>query len=124
MIIVYNTYITGRVNFMTENQAIAQEILSQMGGMKLLNLMVGANQFVAIESGVQFKFKMCRKFNTMVIKLDRGSDTYNVEFWKIHIRSGICVKVLEFEDIYFDQLQEIFVNNTGLDLTFPKVYRV
>ena len=62
------------------NTDIADTILAQLGGMGVLGMMLGAKQFVALESGVQFRFaaKGLRGINTCVVKLD-PSDTYTVE---------------------------------------------
>jgi len=90
---------------------LSQTILEQMGGR--LRHMVGAYNFVAIERGVQFSFKMCRKTNKCVVKLN-WMDTYDVEFWLL--RGDLCKRVSRHENIYCDQLIDVFEEETGLVL--------
>jgi hypothetical protein len=96
---------------------IADTILAQLGGMGVLSMMLGAKQFVALESGVQFRFaaKGLRGINTCVVKLD-PSDTYTVEFWSV--RGAKSRKVGESSDVYADSLRDVFEHATGLYLTF------
>jgi hypothetical protein len=110
----------------SEALAIANTILDQMGGLNRLRAMVGADQALAIESGVQFAFKGCRKANKCVVRLD-PSDTYTVEFWacrpvRFNARTGAmtggAVKVSESSDVYADSLVQVFEGATGLYLHF------
>jgi hypothetical protein len=73
---------------------------------------------------VGFNFKMCKKASVCNIYYDEGKDLYRMEFRKrkrIQIALGIydydyeTVKV--FEDVYCDQLKEIFESFTGLYLS-------
>lgn len=97
----------------TENMMVAETILGQMGGAGRLKAMVNGRDFVAIESGLQFKFSMCSKVNTCRIILDRAADHYTVEFWKITPRK--CDKVVEHLGAYAEDLQRLFKYTTGLD---------
>lgn len=81
-----------------------------MGGHKRLSVMIGAKDFIAIEKGLQFKFKMS-KWNCVNIVLN-DSDTYTMKFCQIkgyNLKEGP-----EIKDVYFDKLQSIFTENTGL----------
>ena len=101
-----------------ERQELARTILRQLGGgMGKLKMMVGASYFMLHENGVQFKFKMYPKANTIVIKLN-GSDLYDIEYWKITPKQ--CKKVHEFNDYYADMLRDNFEETTGLTLTPPR----
>jgi hypothetical protein len=65
----------------------------------------GANQFVAIESGVQFKIRTPQypRGVKVLIKLN-SLDEYDVEAWRVH---GTVVKKLnEITGIHWDQLIE------------------
>jgi len=113
-------------NTKSEAIAIANTILAQMGGLNRLRTMVGADQALALESGVQFAFKGCRKANKCVVKLE-ADDTYTVEFWacrpvKFSTRTGAmsggAVKVSEVSDVYADSLVQVFEGATGLYLHF------
>ncbi|MEX9892487.1 hypothetical protein AB7W78_18900 [Providencia rettgeri] len=98
----------------TRNQEIANTILIQMGGNRFI-AMTGAKYFAVIENGLQFKLpnRFANKgINCVQIILD-PSDTYTMKFLKI---SGVNVREIEvIEGLFFDQLQLIFTEQTGLD---------
>ena len=93
---------------------IALNIGNQLGGLGRLKAMTGANNFVAHEDGLSFKFKSCKRSNYCKVTLD-PSDTYTVEFGKIR---KFEYKVTEkLEGVYCDMLMDIFEGHTGLYLT-------
>jgi hypothetical protein len=98
----------------TDDMTIAKVILEQLGGIRRLVLMTGANNFVALKNGVSFKIKN-RKVNFVKILLN-GKDLYDVYFGKII--SGKVKWVSEKNDIYNDQLVSIFESETGMYLRF------
>jgi hypothetical protein len=95
---------------------IAQTILDQMGGANRLYTMIGARHMVALDGigGLQFSFSGCRSANKLVIRLN-GLDLYDMTFWNVK-RNGECIQVSESCNVYADQLQDIFIADTGLDL--------
>lgn len=102
---------------MTSNTEVANTILLQMGGAGKLRTMIGANNFMAIDNGVQFSFKGCKKLNKVQIVLT-AADLYDVKFYKINMRNldNSMIPVSESARIYFDQLVEVFEHMTGLYL--------
>jgi hypothetical protein len=101
---------------MEYNQENAAETLKQMGGTGRLTAMTGANNFAFCDKGayVGFKFKMCKLFNYIQIKLN-SMDTYDVTFMKIW---GCDIKKTEeINGVYADQLVELFETKTGLYLS-------
>lgn len=98
------------------SKQIASTILSQLGGSKI-GCMIGVDQFVAIENGLQFRFKAKakNKSNLIQVKLN-DSDLYDITFG--YIRGANYSVRSEFSDIYCDQLIEIFEEQTGLFLHF------
>ena len=98
---------------LTRDQIIAGEILQQLGGRQNLVSMTGAHQIFAIENGLQFKYRLCRKHNTARIVLN-SLDLYDIEFWKITPKT--CKKISEFSNRYADMLVDLFVKETGLNL--------
>jgi hypothetical protein len=100
----------------TDDMTIAKVILEQLGGIRKLVLMTGANTFVALKNGVSFKIKN-RKVNYVKILLN-GNDLYDVSFGKII--SGKVKLISEKNDIYNDQLVSIFESETGMYLRFEK----
>lgn len=93
------------------NQTIAKEILNQLGGNKFL-AMTGAKNLVASENSLSFKIGRNTKAVNFVRVTLNALDLYDVEFIKIvkyEIRSNNKV-----DGVYFDQLQSVFTENTGL----------
>lgn len=110
---------------MTNNTMIAETILKQLGGGRFL-LMTGTKDLIAIENGL--KMTLARngsKANRLEITLN-AMDTYDMRFyrytpWRYSTRGGKFTEypekittVKEYNDIYCDQLQELFTNVTGL----------
>lgn len=91
---------------------VAEIIYRQIGGNKF-KMMVGGTNFGSAETYLKFDFKMCKKANKCKIILT-PRDVYKVEFYKLNKRTFDCPKVETFENVYFDQLQSIFTEYTGL----------
>jgi hypothetical protein len=103
------------------SKEIANTIYQQIGGNKT-KVMIGMKNLIAIENGLQFDFKMCKKANKCQIVLN-GMDLYDVKFFKFYPRrlnnpentmEDICPMVHEVNDVYNDQLIDIFEKFTGL----------
>jgi len=97
---------------------IAKTILEQLGGNKFV-VMTGAKNFLNIGNGLSFKLPGAgftkNGINYIKIILE-PNDTYTMEFGRIR---GTNYKIIsQHSDIYFDQLQEIFTQETGLDTHF------
>ena len=100
----------------SDNRRIAETILRQIGGNRFV-AMTGAKNFLIVRKGLQFDFPRSNGVNRCVIKLD-SSDTYTMKFYYIHRKNGVPVATLKKKYIllYFDQLQDIFTEVTGLYL--------
>jgi hypothetical protein len=96
---------------------IANTILQQLGGHKFV-MMTGAKDIVALDAGIQFKIPKGKGgINFVKIELNRGRDTYDVEFSRktFSLKQGAKTIVKKkLSDIYWDQLVRIFENTTGL----------
>jgi hypothetical protein len=94
---------------------IALTILKQLGGNKFL-AMTGAKNLINIGNGLSFKLPGAgfTKNGINYVKIILSpNDTYNIEFGKIR---GTTYKIINtINEVYFDQLQEIFTSETGLD---------
>lgn len=91
------------------NSNVAQNILNQLGGKRFI-VMTGTNNFVGGENYLTFHLPS-RKINYIKITLN-SNDLYDVEFIKIH---GANIRtVSKFEDVFCDNLVEIFESETGL----------
>ena len=95
---------------------VAETILEQMGGIRRLRLMTGAHSFVADSNMVMFGFKGSRAANKCRVTL-LPNDTYKFEVFKITKRGLSCKTVAEHDEVYFDQLMDLFEAATGLYLT-------
>jgi hypothetical protein len=100
---------------MTRSQEVAQVILSQIGG-KRFQMMTGAKNFIAgqnenKEHYLSFKIPRSNKITHITISLT-VMDEYNMKFISVH---GTKIKdVAEVKGLFFDQLQEVFTEYTGL----------
>ncbi|UIS74681.1 hypothetical protein [Morganella phage Mecenats66] len=93
---------------------IANIILSQLGGNRFI-AMTGAKQMVAVTDGLQLKLPArfaAKGINCLQVIL-LPSDTYRMRFLKVSKMN--CKTVSEFDDVYCDQLQNIFTSETGLN---------
>jgi hypothetical protein len=94
---------------------IAKEILQQLGGNKFI-AMTGAKQFVAGKNEMSFRIPgghfTKQGINHVKIKLTE-MDVYDVTFGKI--RKFEYKEVKKVKGLYFDQLQEVFTQVTGLN---------
>jgi hypothetical protein len=94
---------------------IANTIMNQLGGRHFIS-MTGADRITAQESGVKFfiKAKNENKINLIEVILT-PEDTYTMicshfDGWK----EIPVVEVCAFENVYCDELQDIFSDATGL----------
>ncbi len=105
------------------NPEVARTILQQLGGNKFV-VMTGAKDFVYDDNSLRFRIPRNKsKANIVTVSL-RGDDTYNMIFRR-YIMPKLNRKTWEwskekdetirrFEGIYFDQLQELFTEVTGM----------
>lgn len=94
---------------------VAATTCDYLGGHRVLTLMVGARDFSYDgEGALRFRFKGSRKANYVEFVV-KGADLYDVRFWRI-TKSSVK-KTANFEDVYFDQLRDVFEQATGLLIT-------
>lgn len=99
-----------------ERLQISKEIYRQLGGHKFA-VMTGLTNLVAIDNGIQFNFKGCRKYNKCVIKLN-AMDTYDMFFYrcsKLGYKKEEFTPKYEANMVYDDMLTNIFKEQTGLN---------
>ncbi len=109
------------------NKEIAITIMQQLGGRRFV-MFTGAKEFTTIKNGLQFKIgRNSSKANRVEITLN-GADLYDMKFIKfrpfsvkVDHRKGEVKTieqkielVKEWNDVYFDQLQDLFTETTGL----------
>lgn len=99
---------------------IANTILSQLGGNRFIAMTgVKRHLLLAIKNGLQVKLptRFAQKgINCVQIILD-PSDTYTMKFIKLKkIKFDYSSEVIsEVNGVYWDQLQDIFTEETGLN---------
>lgn len=94
---------------------VATQILNQLGGNKFI-VMTGSKNFIGSKNGLTFKVGSGTKNKTTHVEIKlNGSDLYDVRFLKCSIKE---IKVIsEHSDIYFDELQSLFTEQTGFYTT-------
>lgn len=111
---------------MSNAKTIAQTILSQLGGNKF-TVMTGASKFLFADitednKKIWLRMNIGRNaagINRLKIYYN-ANDTYTMEFYKQTMNKNYDVKITKqqiFENIYCDQLQEIFTQVTGMYTT-------
>ena len=92
---------------------VAQTILEQLGGRRFV-AMTGSKDFVGGENYLKFKLArgLKNKATHMMITL-QPNDTYFVEFLKWNGKAMTFKAISQHADIYCDQLQELFTEETG-----------
>ena len=114
------------------NKQIASIIAQQLGGINRLIAFIGAKQFVCGHeergSFLQFGWNASTRNGADKIKIIlNASDTYTVEFWKTprtmkELKTATDdfnqFRVFLIDNIYHDQLMDLFEDHTGLYLTF------
>ena len=102
------------IEFKTKNTTTmktAENILNQLGGSQFIS-MTGAKNIAGSENSIQFKVgRNAKKVTHVAIELN-SMDTYTVKFY--NCRKFDINIINELDNVYADQLQSIFTNNTGL----------
>lgn len=96
---------------------VAATIIQQLGGHGKLKAMVSAKDFMYSDKdkSLTFKFSGSRKTNCIRITYN-SMDLYDIEFLKINLKKLTCKTIEIIENVYNDQLIEIFERRTELYL--------
>lgn len=91
---------------------VATTILAQLGGNRFIMMMTGAKMLTSTPNSLGFRIGRNDKgVNYVRVRLN-AKDTYDVEFLSLQ---GLNSTVKAYrEDIYADQLQEVFTRETGM----------
>jgi len=106
----------------TEQRHICKTIIYQLGGEGRLKAMAGLEHwFITTEGDLILYFKASRRANIAKIKLN-WKDLYDIEFYKVEISTAGEAPVhndlvVHYQDIYAENLREIFESATGLRIT-------
>lgn len=99
---------------MSRNLEIARTILQQLGGNAFM-VITGSKSPVAVENGLSIRLARNNSGANVLKIVLTPEDLYDVEFVYVSTR-GLSVKK-RVEGVYFDQLQDIFEQTTGLYTT-------
>jgi hypothetical protein len=102
---------------LTEQNAVAKQTLSYLGGAGRVDAMLGVVAFQAGQNGeLSFRFKARANKKINYVKFAVNSmDLYDVTFYKIV--KGEAKVVSEHNNYYFDQIKYLFESETGLYLS-------
>ena len=113
------------------DKTIATTILEQLGGRRFM-IMTGIKDFFTT-NGNDLCMKLSRnqsKANQLRIEYNYGTDLYTMRFIRytaprLNLKTGEFVRekiteVRTFEDVYCDQLEELFREVTGLETIMPR----
>lgn len=96
---------------------IANTILQQLGGHGF-TIMTGSRNYINLGNGLQMSLARNKtSANRLKIILDEDKDTYTMYFYRQTLTKYADIKVKEiakYEGVYFDMLQQIFTDVTGL----------
>jgi hypothetical protein len=113
-------------NLFTGDNYIGSTILAQLGGAKILSLMIGARDFLAISEndkingGLMFRFAAIGvpRINKIVIMLN-PRDLYDVDFYFLRSNKGKLVS--SAKDVFVGDLVRLIENTTGLVLSMGRL---
>lgn len=101
---------------------VAETIYRQLGANKFV-AMTGAKNFVYGDKYLMFSIpRNASPFNSVQIEYIPGKDTYDVNFMKV-TRAGGVAKSDPYNDVYAEQLQELFRMVTGLETSLGTMGR-
>lgn len=106
-----------KAKFAEDAKEVAQEILRQLGGGSFMAMVGGKNALhgnFGGSPGLQIDIGKGAKdgINRLIVTLDRGTDTYDMEFWRIANRGMTTKKVAEANGVYADALRRVFTSKT------------
>lgn len=97
--------------------AVAKEILAQLGGSNKLVVMTGAKNFVYDESSVRFDLPKLAKNKSNKVQIVLGADDlYTVRFFR-YAKLNLNL-VSEFKQVDCENLMGLFERETGLVVCF------
>lgn len=96
---------------------IAKTILQQIGGRRFI-VMTGSKDFMDMGNGLRMSLARNKtSANRLLITYDEGTDLYNMRFYRQCVTKHFDVTTKDiavFEGIYFDMLESMFTEVTGL----------
>ncbi|MHA1572968.1 MAG: hypothetical protein ACTSX8_03155 [Alphaproteobacteria bacterium] len=101
------------MNTTTNNPAIAQTLIDQLGNLTFR--MLGAKDLLDLGNGLSFRIRGSRTCNYIAIELDTATDTYTVRTAKIGRAPSYKVSNDETQaGVYADMLHTLIESASGL----------
>jgi hypothetical protein len=106
----------------THTSTIAETILSQLGGLKILRTMIGVTHVVTSDRGLDIRFTARNEKQVNHVRIELNArDYYDVTFYQIR-RGGLDCKVIEEAcEVDAEDLIETICSTTWLTLAIPRV---
>lgn len=106
----------------TNASTVAETILSQLGGLKVLRLMIGVTHVLTSPSALDVRFTATNPKGINHVRIEwTVRDDYDVTFYQVR-RGGLDCKVIEeATGVFAEDLIETICGVTGLTLTLPRV---
>ena len=96
-------------------------IFQQLGGRRFAAV-TGSRNFTGYTDGLTMTLaKNDSGANRLAITLT-PNDTYNMRFFRYSRTQGTIKEIEELDEVYCDQLQDLFEQVTGFDLSMCRVY--
>ncbi|MBQ9433555.1 MAG: hypothetical protein IJU26_04980 [Synergistaceae bacterium] len=100
---------------------VPEIIFQQLGGRRFAAV-TGSRNFTGYNNGLTMTLaKNESEANRLAITLT-PEDTYIMRFFKSSPTRGTINEIEVFDDVYCDQLQDLFEQVTGFDLSLCRVY--
>ena len=100
---------------------VPEIIFQQLGG-RCFAAVTGSRNFTGYNDGLTMTLaKNESGANRLAITLT-PNDTYNMRFFEYSRARGTIKEIEEFDDVYCDELQDLFEQVTGFDLSLCRVY--
>lgn len=106
----------------TRSSTVAETILSQLGGLKVLRAMIGVTHVLTSDRGLDVRFtaRNPKGINHVRIELN-AHDLYDVTFYQIRKGGLECKEVVKVCEVDAEDLIETICDTTGLTLAIPRV---
>lgn len=100
---------------------ITDTIIQQLGGRRVLKLMLGTTKIVIGNDAVNFNLQGCKKINKIRVLYRKSTDYYRVTFYYYDAPTLNLSVIQEYEDVSVDQLTDLITAETGLRMRMPTI---
>ena len=106
----------------TNEETVAGTILSQLGGLKVLRVMIGVTHVLTSPRALDIRFTAKNVIDCNHVRIELNAhDLYDITFYQIRKGGLDCKAVGEPCEVDAEDLIETICATTGLTLTIPRV---